>query len=174
MLTPIAGRSVIVTGASKGIGKGIAKVFAENGGKVLVVSRHLDEAEACAEELRRAGGTAKGHAADVTKIADMQAMAAAAVTAHGGIDILCANAGIFPDVFEPWSEPKTFVSRPNKATHWHAEDYFPNLRPACHRRISSQVLQERRLDEQRVHRTDNHDQNKELHEDRIAPKDRSR
>ena len=63
MLTSIAGRSVIVTGASKGIGKGIAKVFARNGGKVLVVSRHLDEAEACAEELRRAGGTAKGHAA---------------------------------------------------------------------------------------------------------------
>ena len=45
MLTSIAGRSVIVTGASKGIGKGIAKVFARNGGKVLVVSRHLDEAE---------------------------------------------------------------------------------------------------------------------------------
>ena len=96
MLTSIAGRSVIVTGASKGIGKGIAKVFARNGGKVLVVSRHLDEAEACAEELRRAGGTAKGHAADVTKIGDMQVMADAAVTAHGGIDILCANAGIYP------------------------------------------------------------------------------
>ena len=79
MLTSIAGRSVIVTGASKGIGKGIAKVFARNGGKVLVVSRHLDEAEACAEELRRAGGTAKGHAADVTKIGDMQVMADAAV-----------------------------------------------------------------------------------------------
>ncbi len=96
MLTSIAGRSVIVTGASKGIGKGIAKVFARSGGKVLVVSRHLDEAEACAEELRRAGGTAKGHAADVTKMGDMQVMADAAVTAHGGIDILCANAGIFP------------------------------------------------------------------------------
>ena len=38
MLTSIAGRSVIVTGASKGIGKGIATVFARNGGKVLVVS----------------------------------------------------------------------------------------------------------------------------------------
>ena len=71
MLTSIAGRSVIVTGASKGIGKGIAKVFARNGGKVLVVSRHLDEAEACAEELRRDGGTAKGHAGDVTKMGDM-------------------------------------------------------------------------------------------------------
>ena len=96
MLTSIAGRSVIVTGASKGIGKGIAQVFARSGGKVLVVSRHLDEAEACAEELRRGGGTAKGHAADVTKMGDMQIMVDAAVTAHGGIDILCANVGIFP------------------------------------------------------------------------------
>jgi NAD(P)-dependent dehydrogenase (short-subunit alcohol dehydrogenase family) len=48
MLTSIAGRSVIVTGASKGIGKGIAKVFCQNGGKVLVVSRNFEEAEACA------------------------------------------------------------------------------------------------------------------------------
>jgi 3-oxoacyl-[acyl-carrier protein] reductase len=96
MLTSIAGRSVIVTGSSKGIGKGIAKVFAKSGGKVLVVSRHLDEAESCADELRRAGATAKGHAADVTKLGDMEGMAEAAAAAHGGIDILCANAGIFP------------------------------------------------------------------------------
>jgi 3-oxoacyl-[acyl-carrier protein] reductase len=96
MLTSIAGRSVIVTGGSKGIGKGIAKVFAQSGGKVLVVSRNLAEAEACAEELRKAGGTAKGFAADVTSMGDMQLMAEAAATEFGGIDILCANAGIFP------------------------------------------------------------------------------
>ena len=96
MLTSIAGRSVIVTGASKGIGKGIAKVFCKNGGKVLVVSRNIKEAEACAEELRRAGGTARGCAADVTKIGDMQMLADTAAAVHGGIDILCANAGIFP------------------------------------------------------------------------------
>lgn len=96
MLTSIAGRSVIVTGASKGIGKGIARVFARNGAKVLVVSRHIDEAEACADALRQDGGTASGFAADVTDPGDMQMMADAAASAHGGIDILCANAGIFP------------------------------------------------------------------------------
>ena len=96
MLTSIAGRSVIVTGASKGIGKGIARVFCQNGGKVMVVSRHIAEAEACAEELRKSGGTAKGFAADVTNMADMQLLADAAASAHGGIDIVCANAGIFP------------------------------------------------------------------------------
>lgn len=96
MLTSIAGRSVIVTGASKGIGKGIAKVFCQNGAKVLIVSRDSKEAEACAEELRRAGGTATACAGDVTKISDIQMLADTAAAIHGGIDILCANAGIYP------------------------------------------------------------------------------
>jgi len=96
MLTSIAGRSVIVTGASKGIGKGIATIFCRNGGKVFVVARNLGEAEACAEELRRNGGSATGYAADVTSLDDMQQLAEAAASAHGGIDILCANAGIYP------------------------------------------------------------------------------
>lgn len=96
MLTSIAGRSVIVTGGSKGIGKGIAKVFAQNGAKVLVVSRTLSEAEAAAEEITHAGGTASGFAADVTQMGDVQLMAEAAKSRHGGLDVLCANAGIFP------------------------------------------------------------------------------
>ncbi|MEZ5924113.1 MAG: 3-oxoacyl-ACP reductase FabG [Hyphomicrobiaceae bacterium] len=96
MLTSIAGKSVIVTGASKGIGKGIARVFARNGAKVLLVSRNLAEAEACAAELNKTGGQTKAFAADVTKLADMQAMAEKAADEFGGIDVLCANAGIFP------------------------------------------------------------------------------
>ncbi len=93
MLTSIAGRSVIVTGASKGIGKGIARVFARQGAKVLIVARTGTDAEATAAEI---GHGASGFAADVTQPADMAAMAAAAVERHGGLDILCANAGIFP------------------------------------------------------------------------------
>lgn len=96
MLTPLTGRSVIVTGASKGIGRGIALRFGENGARVLVVSRRLDEAQAVADEIKAAGGDALGFAADVGLEADTKAMAAKAVEVHGGIDILCANAGIFP------------------------------------------------------------------------------
>ena len=58
MLTSIAGKSVIVTGSSKGIGKGIAGVFAEKGAKVLIVGRNLDSAQATAAEINAAGGTA--------------------------------------------------------------------------------------------------------------------
>jgi len=93
MLTSITGRSVIVTGASKGIGKGIAKVFANQGAKVLVVSRNLEEAEACAKEL---GNGASGFSADISNWEQSQAMAQAAVDRNGGLDVLCANAGIYP------------------------------------------------------------------------------
>lgn len=94
MFAPLSGLSVVVTGASKGIGKGIARVFAQAGGaKVLVVSRNLAEAEAAAGEI---GHGASGFAADVTDAASLEAMAAAAAERQGGIDVLCANAGIFP------------------------------------------------------------------------------
>ena len=97
MLTPIEGKSVVVTGASKGIGKGIAGVFAAQGAKVLVVARGKEGAEATAEEISAAGGKASAFSADVREEKDMEAMATAAAERHGGIDILCANAGIFPD-----------------------------------------------------------------------------
>jgi len=96
VLTSIAGRSVIVTGASKGIGKGMARVFAGKGAKVLLVSRDLAQAEAAAAEIRSGGGIASAVAADVSNSEDCSRMALAAAERHGGIDIVCCNAGIFP------------------------------------------------------------------------------
>jgi 3-oxoacyl-[acyl-carrier protein] reductase len=95
MFTSLEGRSVVVTGASKGIGKGIAAGFARAGAKVLVVGRDGDAATATANEL---GHGASAFSADVVDPDACAAMAAAAVERHGGIDVLCANAGIFPDV----------------------------------------------------------------------------
>lgn len=96
MSASLKNKSVIVTGGSKGIGKGIARVFAQHGAKVLVVARTASEGEATVAELVAAGGTAAFFQADVTKRADLEAMAATAVKLHGGIDVLCANAGSFP------------------------------------------------------------------------------
>ena len=93
MLTSIEGRSVIVTGASKGIGKGIARVFAGKGARVLLAARDLSQAEAAAAEI---GGVASAIAADVSRVEDNVRMAQTAIERHGGIDILCCNAGIFP------------------------------------------------------------------------------
>jgi 3-oxoacyl-[acyl-carrier protein] reductase len=85
-----------VTGGSKGIGKGIARVFASKGAHVLISSRNLVEAEAAAAEIRAAGGSASAIAADVSKPEDNARLAQTAIERHGGIDILCCNAGIYP------------------------------------------------------------------------------
>jgi 3-oxoacyl-[acyl-carrier protein] reductase len=95
MFTSLEGRSVIVTGASKGIGKGIAAGFARAGATVLVVGRDGDAAAGAAAEL---GERCTPFAADVADPDACAAMAQAAVERHGGLDVLCANAGIFPDV----------------------------------------------------------------------------
>jgi 3-oxoacyl-[acyl-carrier protein] reductase len=89
----LKGRSAVVTGGSKGIGKGIARVFANAGAKVVIAARNLDQAAAAAKEI---GHGAFGIAADVSKLNDMEAMAKTAADRNGGIDVLCANAGIFP------------------------------------------------------------------------------
>lgn len=93
MWDSIAGRTVIVTGARKGIGKGIAGVFARHGARRLVVSRTLAQARATAEEI---AGETQAWAADVSDWAACLGMVAAAASACGGIDSLCANAGIYP------------------------------------------------------------------------------
>jgi 3-oxoacyl-[acyl-carrier protein] reductase len=96
MLSPITNRSVLVTGGSKGIGKAIARVFASRGARVLLTARNAGEVETVAAELRAQGGVALGTAADVASEADMQRMAELALVKHGGVDVLCCNAGIFP------------------------------------------------------------------------------
>lgn len=94
MFTPLTGRTVLVTGGTKGIGKGIARVFVRAGANVVVVGRGAEAGEAAAEEL---GSRAAFVAADVGVAADCERMAAETVERFGGIDVLCANAGVFPD-----------------------------------------------------------------------------
>lgn len=93
MFKSLKGKTVVVTGASKGIGRGLALRFAEAGLNVLVVSRTLGDAQKVADEI---GPSASAFAADVTDEGQCKAMAAAATERYGGIDVLCANAGIFP------------------------------------------------------------------------------
>jgi 3-oxoacyl-[acyl-carrier protein] reductase len=97
MLTSLQGRSVIVTGGSKGIGKGMARVFASKGASVLITARDLKLAESVVAEIRASGGVASAVAADVATVEGNALMAEAAIARHGGIDILCCNAGIFPE-----------------------------------------------------------------------------
>lgn len=96
MFSSLQGRSVIVTGGSKGIGKGIARCFARAGANVLIASRDEAAATATVESMADLPGTVSCVRARVEDRAECDRVAATALERHGGIDVLCANAGIFP------------------------------------------------------------------------------
>ena len=96
MLKSLKDRSVIVTGGTKGIGRGVTAVLAGLGAKVCVIGRNEEDGAARMEALRKSGGTASFCRADVKRQADMERAAATVAAEFGGLDILCANAGIYP------------------------------------------------------------------------------
>lgn len=91
-------RSVIVTGGTRGIGRGIAELFARQGAAVALTGRDAAAAAKAADDLARAtGGQVCGLGVDLRDPQAIEAMAAEAERRHGHVDVLCANAGIFPE-----------------------------------------------------------------------------
>lgn len=94
MRREINGSRAIVTGASSGIGRAIAKELARQGGKVVCMARREDRLKALAQEIAAAGGTAVTVAGDVTDAAVRARGIEAAVSRFGGLDIMVNNAGV--------------------------------------------------------------------------------
>ena len=92
----LAGKVAVVTGASKGIGAGVAKALAAEGAAVVVnYASSKAGADAVVEAIVSAGGKALAVRGDVAKAEDAQGLIAAAVEAFGRLDILVNNSGVY-------------------------------------------------------------------------------
>lgn len=103
IIAELAGRIAIVTGASKGIGAGIARAFAEAGASVVVnYAGALADAERVVADIVASGGRALAIQADVARRPDVERLFAETLTAFGPPDIIVNNAGVFS--FQPLAE----------------------------------------------------------------------
>lgn len=89
----LAGRTVMVTGASSGIGEATAYAAARRGAHVLLVARRLDALESVASRIRQDGGRADAYACDLTDATAVDALVAWVLGEHGAVDHLVNNAG---------------------------------------------------------------------------------
>jgi len=92
-----AGKAAVITGGGSGINFAIARRYAENGAKVALIGRTKQTLDGAAAEIRKIGGVASGHPADVRDYDALAAAIKAARDEHGEIDlVVCGAAGNFP------------------------------------------------------------------------------
>jgi 3-oxoacyl-[acyl-carrier protein] reductase len=94
-LIGVQDRVVVITGAGQGIGRVFAHAFAAYGAIAVVADLNKDKADAVAQEIKAMGRKAVAVAVDIGSFESVQAMAKTVVDAHGRIDVLVNNAGIF-------------------------------------------------------------------------------
>lgn len=87
-------KSIVITGASSGLGAALALAFAQQDANLTLVARRGEQLEATAAECRERGGQATTVVGDVTSLDDCHRAVTVAVEAYGGVDVLVANAGV--------------------------------------------------------------------------------
>ena len=127
----LSGRVVVITGASRGIGRAIALECAKMGANIVVSSRKLDACQAVVSEIEAAGGKASAVACNVGHKPDLEGLVAHAMRTYGRIDVLIPNAAINP-VYGPSADVsddiwnKVLTSNLT-ATHWLCNMVLPGM-----------------------------------------------
>ena len=104
--------SVVITGSSKGIGRGLAEQFVRRGHDVVVTARNAEQVQKAAAELSAIGpGRAIGTVCDVTRKSDVEALWQAAVAAYGRVDFWINNAGNATAQFDVHEMPEAMVHK---------------------------------------------------------------
>lgn len=134
----LQGRITVVTGAGRGIGRTIAKVFARAGSRVLVVTRGEAAGTAAVKEILADGGEAKLHVCDLASAANCRNAIRAALEEFGGLDILIHNAGIYPicSIEDMTEEVLGSTIEVNlKAAFWLTQAALPHLKTLLNPRL---------------------------------------
>lgn len=92
----IAGKVVVITGASSGLGEATARMLGKLGAAVVLGARRVERIQSIAADIVAGGGQALAVPTDVTDPAQVQALVDAAVQAFGRVDVLINNAGLMP------------------------------------------------------------------------------
>ncbi len=105
----LTGRTALVTGGSRGLGRAMALGFAKAGARVVIASRKLDACEAVVAEIEALGGAGLAVAARIQEPDDVEGLVRAAVERFGAVDIVVNNAATVLDRPLSGVEPATFV-----------------------------------------------------------------
>jgi NADP-dependent 3-hydroxy acid dehydrogenase YdfG len=130
-MSSLKGKVVIVTGASSGFGESTAKLFAQEGCRVVLAARRLDRLEALANQVRSLGGDALPVSMDVSQPAQIEAMVQATLDAYGRIDILFNNAGFgrldWFEVLDPVKDIQGQITVDLLGVMWTAHAVLPQM-----------------------------------------------
>ncbi|WP_260956073.1 SDR family oxidoreductase [Pseudomonas citri] len=134
----LTGKVALVTGASQGIGQGIAEVFAKAGAHVVVAARNVEKGRKVVADIVASGGHAQWLQTDLSTAENAKHLVEAVIAEHGVLDILVHNAGVFPmatidDLTDAQLEETLSVNL--KAAFWLTQAVTPSMRERGRGRI---------------------------------------